>query len=108
MNKDEILAKSRVENKNQDLYEKEVLTQASRASAGVMLIMISVYYVVEIIIAGEINLGIFSLLTASNGAQFWVKWAKLHRSHELAFAMIYTLLTVALIGLYIWKLVARG
>ena len=30
MNKDEILAKSRAENKNQDVYEQEILRQACK------------------------------------------------------------------------------
>jgi len=32
MNKDEILAISRAENKNKDIYEQEVLKQASRSA----------------------------------------------------------------------------
>ena len=37
MNKDEILAKSRAENKNQDVYEQEVLKQASRSAVVVQM-----------------------------------------------------------------------
>ena len=32
MNKDEILAKSRAENKNRDVYEQEIIKQASKSA----------------------------------------------------------------------------
>ena len=37
MNKDEILAKSRAEHKNRDVYEQEVLKQASRSAVVVQM-----------------------------------------------------------------------
>lgn len=36
MNKDEILAKSRAENKNKDVYEQEILKQASSSAVVVI------------------------------------------------------------------------
>lgn len=43
MNKDEILAKSRAENKNKDLYEQEVLKQASRSAIVVQMALATLF-----------------------------------------------------------------
>ena len=43
MNKDEILAKSRAENKNKDVYEQEVLKQASRSAVVVQMALATLF-----------------------------------------------------------------
>ena len=48
MNKDEILAKSRAENKNKDVYEQEVLKQASRSAVVVQMALATLFFVTQI------------------------------------------------------------
>ena len=50
MNKDEILAKSRAENKNKDVYEQEVLKQASRSAVVVQMALATVFFVTQIFV----------------------------------------------------------
>ena len=48
MNKDEILAKSRAENKNKDVYEQEVLKQASRSAVVVQMALATLFFDADI------------------------------------------------------------
>ena len=43
MNKEEILEKSRAENRNKDIYEKEVLKQASTSAVIVMMVLATIF-----------------------------------------------------------------
>lgn len=55
MNRDEILAKSRAENKNQDVYEQEVLKQASRSAVVVQMAFAALFFVTQIFVGEGIN-----------------------------------------------------
>lgn len=44
MNKEEILEKSRAENRNKDIYEKEVLKQASTSAVIVMMVLATIFF----------------------------------------------------------------
>ena len=52
MNKDEILEKSRAENKNKDVYEQEVLKQASRSAVVVQMALATLFFVIQIFAGG--------------------------------------------------------
>ncbi len=54
MDKDEILAKSRAENKNKDVYEQEVLKQASRSAVVVQMALATLFFVTQIFTGGGI------------------------------------------------------
>ncbi len=43
MNKEEILAKNRAENKNKDVHEQEVLKQASKSAVLVQMIFATIF-----------------------------------------------------------------
>ena len=49
MNKDEILAKSRAENRNKDVYEQEVITQASQKAVVVQMALATLFFAIQII-----------------------------------------------------------
>ena len=61
MNRDEILAKSRSENKNKDVYEQEVLKQASRSAVVVQMALATIFFVTHIFARGGINSGVWAL-----------------------------------------------
>lgn len=71
MNKDEILAKSRAENKNKDEYEEEVLKQASRSAVVVQMALAAVFFVTQIFTGGGINWGLWALV---NPVRRWKIW----------------------------------
>ncbi len=95
MNKEEILEKSRAENRNKDIYEKEVLKQASTCAVIVMMVLATIFFVVQIFVGGGTNWGIWALVFSANMTTFWVKYIKLRRKHELVMAIVYTIFVSA-------------
>lgn len=108
MDKNEILAKSRAENKNKDVYEQEVLKQASSAAVIIQMILAAIFVVTQIFAGGGINWGLWALVLSANMAASWVKYMKLHREHELAAAAAYTILVSIMSGHYIYDLIASS
>ena len=105
MNKDEILAKSRTENKSKDVYEQEVLKQASKSAVVVQMALATLFFVTQILIGGGINWGLWAIVFSASMTINWVKYIKLHRKYELVTAMTYTLLVSVMSGYYIYNLV---
>lgn len=106
MDKNEILAKSRAENKNKDVYEQEVVKQASSGAVIVQMILAAIFFVAQIFVGGGINWGLWALVFSINMTTFWVKYIKLHRKHELVAAIAYTILVSIMSGYYIYDLIA--
>lgn len=108
MDKNEILAKSRAENKNKDVYEQEVLKQASSGAVIVQMILAAIFFVMQIVVGGGINWGLWALVFSANMATNWVKYRKLHRKHELAAAIANTILVSIMSGYYIYDLIVSS
>ena len=66
MNKEEILEKSRAENKNKDIYEQEILKQANSSAVIVMMVLATVFFAVQIFVGGGTNWGIWALVFSAN------------------------------------------
>lgn len=108
MNKEEILAKSRAENKNKDVYEQEVLKQASKGAVIVQLVLAAVFAVTQILVGGGLNWGLWALVFSANMTTFWVKYMKLRRNHELLMAVVYTILVSVMSGYHIYNLIVSS
>ena len=103
MNKDEILAKSRAENKNRDVYEQEVLKQASRSAVVVQMALATLFFVTQIFTGGGVNWGLWALVFSASMTINWVKYIRLHRKYELAIAIVYTILVSIMSGYHIYN-----
>ncbi len=108
MKKDEILARSRAENKNRDIYEQEVLKQGWEIAFAVMAILAAVFSAVQIFLGGGTNCGLWAIVFSGMMATFWVKWLKLRRRHEFVLALIYTAVVVTLSVLHIYNLISAS
>ena len=108
MNKDEILAKSRSENKNKDVYEQEVLKQASRSAVVVQMALATLFFVTQIFTGRGVNWGLWALVFSANMTINWVKYIKLHRKYELLIAVAYTILVSIMTGYYIYNLIVSS
>ena len=106
MNREEILAKGRAENKNKDLYEQEILKQASRIAVMVQMILAAVFFLTQIFVDKGTNWGLWALILSTSMTVNWVKYRKLHRRQELVTAIAYTILVVIMSGYHIYTLVA--
>lgn len=103
MNKDEILAKSRAENKNRDVYEQEVLKQASRSAVVVQMALAAIFFVTQIFVSGGPNWGLWAIVLSVSMTINWVKYIRLHRKYELAIAIVYTILVSIMSGYHIYN-----
>lgn len=92
MKKEDILAASRKENKNQDLYEVEVLLKAGRIAyiAGCCLCML--ICILQYIFSKTINWGCWVVNFGILGTVFLVKSVKLKSRHEIILTVVYYLI----------------
>ena len=117
MNKEEILEKSRAENRNRDIYEQEILKQASAGCVIVMLVLsITLHNIPEGLavgvafgtLRGGTNWGVWALVFSTHMTTFWVKYWRLRHGHELVMALIYTALVALFSGGHIYHLIASS
>ena len=108
MNKEEILEKSRTENKNKDIYEQEILKQANTSAVIVMMVLATIFFAAQIFVGGGINWGIWALVFSANMTTFWVKYIKFGRKHEFLLAIAYTVLVAAFSGFHIYNLIVSS
>ena len=111
MKKEEILAKSRAENKGQDEREKQVLIKAGQIAftvGGVMCMLIALFNsILSMVDHGgtrldpKLNTMLWSIYLSMLGSLFLYKYVKLKKKHELFLAI--ALLTVSLAGL-VWTM----
>ena len=105
MNKDEILAKSRAENKNKDVYEQEILKQASESAVVVQMVLATIFFVTQILVDNGTNWGLWALVLSANMTIYWVKYIKLYRKFDLLMAIIYTILVSVMSGYHIYSMI---
>lgn len=108
MNKEEILERSRKENKNRDVYEQEVMKQCSKVACIVMAALATALYAAQIFTGGGVNPGYYAIIFSGQMATFWVKWSKLRRKHELAVAIIHTIIVAFFMASHIYYLVTTS
>lgn len=108
MNKEEILAKSRQENKDQDIYEMEVLKLGGNAGAVTAVILATVFFIIQIAVGKGINYGLHAIVFSVLGTGFVVKAVKLKRKHEIAVAVAYIIITLVLSAAHIYSLITAS
>lgn len=106
MDKEEILSKSRAENKNKDMYEQEVSKLAGSITVAVMLVFAGVFFIAQIVTGGGLNFGLWALVFSAEMTNHWVKYIKLRLRGELLAALCYTLLVSVMSGYHIYSLIA--
>ncbi len=104
MDKNEILEKSRLENKNQDLYEKEVMKKASNIATIIVAILCAIFTVIEILRDNKTFLAFEAILFSLMATQFIYKAVKFRRKHEIVVASLYGVAAVMFIAAYLISL----
>ena len=99
MNKEEILAKSKQENRGQDIANLEAAKSAMQIGWTVVICLLAAVSVVDAIVLGRLNYECFFALMAGSCVIFAVKYVKMRKKHELVLALLYAAAAVAfLIG----------
>lgn len=105
MDKEEILEKSRRENKNKDLEEMQVLTWAVGIATRVGLLICCLLSVLEVLFRDRVNMASYTIFFGILGTTMLLKYVKLRRKHELLIAIIYLALFVFFFVLHLCSLV---
>ena len=101
MNKEEILEKSRRENRNQDMVENEVLRDAAKYSTIFSYIAACLFCAYDVLLGKGIHYGFYVIIFGCNAVQFITKAIHLKRRHEIFFAVFFSLLTLIFLAVYI-------
>lgn len=94
MNKEEILAKSRQDNKDKDLYELEVNKKASNIGSVSGIIICAILYATEIMVCGTQNYGLWSIIAAVTAGIYLYSGIKLRKKARIAVGAIWAVVTV--------------
>ncbi len=94
MKKEEILEKSRLENKNKDIAELEAINKASSIAIYAGLLVCCVINVISVFFYESMNFVSWAILCSILGTLFLVKYILLHRRHELLLAILYLVMFV--------------
>ncbi len=89
MDKDEILARSRKENKGGDFVEAAVQARANTIALAVGIIVCGLLSVLHAIFADTPDFGIWTAYFSVLATTMIVKFVKLRRRHELVFGLLY-------------------
>lgn len=95
VDKEEILKKSRNENRNKDIYELEVISKAQRVGGLIALCVTFALMLIErVILESGTNYGYF-LIILSAGMGLWIyKAVKMRKKHEIFLAVLWTVIAV--------------
>ena len=105
MNKEEILAKSKQENRGQDIASLEAAKSSMQIGWTVIICLLAAVSVVDALVYGRINYECFFAVMAGSAAVFAVKYAKIRKRHELVLAVLYAAAAVAFLTGWILQLV---
>jgi hypothetical protein len=105
MEKEDILAESRKENKGKDPQEKPVVDRGTAIASVAFICPISVIYCCFAAKTGNLGMGIYGAYTAYEAIIFVYKYCKLKQTHELLLSIFLgacaiILLVSFFVGLY--------
>ena len=104
MNKEEILAKSRNENKGMDIMELQSLEKASKVAAKVGMLLCCFVAVMEVAVTGQLSLGSWLIYFGILCTLFFMKYRLMKNRHELLLSIFYTMLFLLFLILFLLKL----
>lgn len=101
MDRDEILKKSREENRDRDFVEEAVLARANALSLGVGMIVGGLLSILSAVFQDGPDYSAWTVLWAIQASIFLFKHYKLRKRHELALGLFYGALAVFFFVLYL-------
>ena len=104
MNKEEILARSRNENKGMDIIELQSLEKASKVAAKVGMLLCCFVAVMEVAVTGQLSLGSWLIYFGILCTLFFMKYRLMKKRHELLLSIFYTMLFLLFLILFLLKL----
>jgi len=106
--KEEILAKSRNENKDKDLFEREVQVKAGNYGACTAVILATIFFATQIFVGGGLNYGLYAILFSVLATGYIVKSICLKRRREIVCAILHTAVTLAFSFAHLYTLITTS
>lgn len=103
MNREEILSRSRKENKDRDLYKNEVQIQAGNIGSLTATFLATFFFVTEAWIGQGFDFGLYAIIISVSAASSIFKAIRLKRGRDIIWATVYTLATLILSIVHIIK-----
>jgi hypothetical protein len=94
MEKEEILAKSRKENKNVDIVEMTVINHAFKTAATVAVVECIIISGIDDLFSGTVNSAYWTVAWSIFSTVYIYKYIKLRRKHDLYIAIFYSCMTI--------------
>lgn len=108
MTKEEVLEKSREENKKQDIYEKDVIIQGNRCACIASVVLATIFFVIQIFTGGGMNYGLYAIVLSIPMGGFLFKYYKLRKKHELFVTICYAVAVFAMSAAHIYDLISTS
>lgn len=105
MRKEDVLEKSRSENKRMDEFELAVIASAGKLAAKVGMTVCCLVSVLQVIFIGTINYESWTIYFSILGTISIVKYVKLRQKIELAMSIVYSVIFIFFTVLFITRLV---
>lgn len=96
MTREEILAKSRLENKDQDLAANESAVKAGNAAVIGAAIVACILFSVQIICGGGVNLALWAVVISIMAVYYVVMFIKMRKGMHMLIAVLCTIMTLVL------------
>lgn len=107
MDKEEILAKSRLEHRNQDMVEKELALKAGNIGAITGVILCGILCVIQICAGEGVNWGLWSVISAVQASTFAVRAYYLKSKKDMIWMICYIILTILMTGAFVVPMFTR-
>lgn len=106
--KEEILAKSRLENKDKDLFVKEVEIKAGNTAAFAAVLLATLFFVVQILVGGGMNYGFYAIVFSVQATGKTFKAIRIKCKNDITFSAIYIIITLMLTSIFISDLINKS
>ena len=100
MNREELLEKLRMENREADPYEEEVCRFGWKIGAIGALVLAFVSFLLEFFLRGKFNIGVFLVFETLLTLNYTLRAIKLRRTFDIIMAIIYGCVLVGLAVVY--------
>ncbi len=101
MNKEEILAKSRKENKTMDEMELGAQAKAGKLAMNIGAVVCMVFVLLETLRTGKTNHLLYAVYLCMLSVFHFATFKNIHKKKDFIYGILFGLLAVGFIGLYI-------
>lgn len=104
MEKEEVLARSRMEQQGKDGRELYIMRKAGNTAVYIGFVACFIISILEILFMGRLSFSNWAVYCAMMAGLFYVKYTALHLRHEGIVFFVYIVLTILFTAVYVDKI----